>query len=243
MFEGRGASLTYAWLQTKCQHSPRSSTFLWTIKRRSALGSGGIESRGPPSYFFGTIHVPYSQVWDSVPNRVKQAFKASDSIYFELDLMDAYTVSTLAKCQLLPNRLRLIDILPHDLYQRLRKHLEYVRLMLPDWVTSDQKARGLYAEYLYNAITSNWQRKRPVWVMLMVNSLNEIDIKSRGIPVLDLYLAQEAQRLNKKIGSIEKVKQWSRVAALMSCFFFTTQREQYIISLDPPPPPTPASDP
>lgn len=128
--------------------------------------------------------------------------------------MDAYTVSTLAECQLLPDGLKLVDILPEELYHRLRRHLEYVRLVLPKWITSDQKSRGLYSEYLYNAITGNWQRKRPVWAMLMVNSLNEIDIKSRGIPVLDLYLAQEAQRLNKRIGSIEKVEYRQRRATV-----------------------------
>lgn len=119
--------------------------------------------------------------------------------------MDAYTVSTLANCQMLPKGEKLSDILPSDLYKRLKRHLDYVRRMLPIWVTPDQRARGLYAEYLYKAITGNWERKRPVWVMLMVNSLNEHDIKSRGIPVLDLFLAQEAQRLNKRIGSVEKV--------------------------------------
>jgi len=106
---------------------------------------------------------------------------------------------------MLPRGVKLMDVLPGDLYRRLKRHLDYVRVMLPSWMTADQRARGLYAEYLYNAITGNWERKRPVWVMLMVNSLTESDIKSRGIPVLDLYLAQEAQRLNKKVGSVEKV--------------------------------------
>lgn len=166
---------------------------MWTIKRN------------PPSYFFGTIHVPYTRVWDSIPRFVKQAFQSSDSIFFELDLMDPFTVSRLANCQMLPHGKKLMDVLPGDLYRRLKRHLDYIRMMLPSWITADQRGRGLYAEYLYNAITGNWERKRPVWVMLMVNSLTESDIKSRGIPVLDLYLAQEAQKLNKKMGSVEKV--------------------------------------
>ena len=41
--------------------------------------------------------------------------------------------------------------------------------------------------------------------MLMVNSLTESDVKSRGIPVLDLYLAQEAERRNKRMGAVERV--------------------------------------
>ncbi|XP_050706707.1 metalloprotease TIKI2-like, partial [Eriocheir sinensis] len=53
----------------------------------------------------------------------------------------------------------------------------------------------------------NWERKRPVWVMLMVNSLTESDIRSRGVPVLDLYLAQEAERLTKQTGAVEHVEE------------------------------------
>ena len=68
---------------------------------------------------------------------------------------------------------------------------------------------GIYAIYAYgllqlfsssfSAITGNWERKRPVWAMLMVNGLTKGDIASRGFPVLDLYLAQMAAKLKKKV--------------------------------------------
>lgn len=79
--------------------------------------------------------------------------------------------------------------------------------MMPSWMTPDQRGKGLYADYLFNAIAGNWERKRPVWVMLMVNSLTEADIKTRGVPVLDLYLAQEAERMRKRTGAVEKVEE------------------------------------
>ena len=128
-------------------------------------------------------------------------------MFFELDLTDPYTISQLANCQLLPHGEYLSNILPRDMYRRLKRHLEYVKLMMPMWMTADQKGRGLYADYLFNAITGNWERKRPVWVMLMVNSLTESDIKSRGIPVLDLFLAQEAERMSKTTGAVELVEE------------------------------------
>ena len=34
----------------------------------------------PPSYFFGTIHVPYTRVWDAVSANTKKAFKAADKV-------------------------------------------------------------------------------------------------------------------------------------------------------------------
>lgn len=168
---------------------------MWTIKR------------DPPSYFYGTIHVPYTRVWDFIPENSKQAFQESNIVYFELDLMDPYTISALTSCQLLPQGENLQDVLPRDIYRRLKRHLEYVKLMMPLWMTPDQRGKGLYADYLFNAIAGNWERKRPVWVMLMVNSLTEGDIKTRGVPVLDLYLAQEAERMRKLTGAVEKVEE------------------------------------
>lgn len=168
---------------------------MWTIRR------------DPPAYLFGTIHVPYTRVWDFIPENSKAAFQASSSVYFELDLTDPYTISGLASCQLLPHGENLQDVLPRELYRRLKRHLEYVKLMLPHWMTPDQRGKGLYADYLFNAIAGNWERKRPVWVMLMVNSLTETDIRSRGVPVLDLYLAQEAERMKKRTGAVERVEE------------------------------------
>ena len=155
---------------------------------------------------FGTVHVPYTRVWDSISSRVKAAFVQADSVMFELDLLDPGTISSLAECQLLPDGLKLHEVIPADLFRRLKRHLNYIRIKLPSWMSLDHRRRGLFAEYLFNAMTSNWERKRPIWIVLMINSLTESDIKSRGIPTLDVYLAQEAQRLNKKTGSVERAK-------------------------------------
>ncbi|XP_041356941.1 metalloprotease TIKI1-like [Gigantopelta aegis] len=171
------------------------NSFLWTI------------NRDPPSYLFGTIHVPYTRVWDFIPENTRQAFRQSENIFFELDLTDPQTISALSNCQLLPHGENLSNVLPTDIYLRLKRHLEYVRANIPDWMSADQKGRGIYADYLFNAIAGNWERKRPVWVMLMMNSLTERDIQSRGIPVLDLFLAQSAERVGKVTGAVEVVEE------------------------------------
>ena len=46
-------------------------SFLWQIDDGS---------QGPPSYFFGTIHVPYTRVWDAIPNNTKAAFEAASQV-------------------------------------------------------------------------------------------------------------------------------------------------------------------
>ena len=116
-------------------------------------------------------------------------------------------MTALSNCQLLPHGENLSNILPKDLYTRLKDHLQYVRGKMSNWITPDQKGKGLYGDYLFDIIAGNWERKRPIWVMLLVNSLTESDIKSREIPVLDLYLAQEAERLRKITGAVEKVEE------------------------------------
>lgn len=201
------------------------NSFLWTIKQAPPY---------PPSYLFGTIHVPYTRVWDYIPDNSKQAFHNSPNVFFELDLTDPLTISKLTSCQLLPHGENLQKLLPRDLYRRLKRHLDYVKHMMPYWMTADQRGRGLYADYLFNAIAGNWERKRPVWVMLMVNSLTEWDVRSRGTPVLDLFLAQEAERMGKTTGAVERVEEqchplnglnFSQVGKLMKLYLKKKNRQ------------------
>lgn len=121
--------------------------------------------------------------------------------------MDPSTISALTSCQMLPQGENLQDMLPRDIYCHLKRHLENVKLMMPSWMTPDQRRKGLYADYLFSAIAGNWEWKRPIWIMLMINSLTEAYTKSRGVPVLDLCLAQEAKRLRKQTGAVEKVEE------------------------------------
>ena len=81
-------------------------SFLWRVEST------------PPSYFFGTIHVPYTRVWDAIPNNAKQAFAASKRVFFELDLTKPHIISTLSACQLLPKNRHLSQEIPSDLYAR-----------------------------------------------------------------------------------------------------------------------------
>lgn len=179
------------------------------IEYEKKLGDKGsflwrIES-SPPSYFFGTIHVPYIRVWDAIPDNAKQAFAASKRVFFELDLTKPATISTLSACQLLPKNRHLSQEIPSELFARLKIHMEYVKTVMPTWVTKEQKEKGL--DYLLSAITANWERKRPIWVTLLVNSLTKSDISSRSYPVLDLYLSQLANKNHKRVSAIETVEE------------------------------------
>jgi len=169
-------------------------SFLWRVEST------------PPSYFFGTIHVPYTRVWDAIPNNAKQAFAASKRVFFELDLTKPHVISSLSACQLLPKHRHLSQEIPSDLYARLKIHMEYVRTVMPNWVTKEQKRKGIDADYLFSAITANWERKRPIWVTMLVNSLTQSDISSRAT-VLDIYLSQLAVKNRKRVSAVETVQE------------------------------------
>lgn len=172
------------------------SSFLWTLQR------------DPPSYFFGTIHVPYGLVWGSIEDNVKQAFHRSDSVYFELDIADRSTQAALIRCKQLPPGVLLKDTIPPALFQRIQKHLHYVKQVLPSWLnSSNTMSPSLISDpqWLYGQLTAHWHRLKPIWAVMMLNALTKSEVQSQGAPLLDTYLAQEAQRLNKDRGAVEEV--------------------------------------
>lgn len=173
-------------------------SFLWRIETE------------PASYFFGTIHVPFTRVWDAVPANALSAFAGADRVYFELDLTSQKTLADLSACQLLPGGRHLSQVIPLELYFRIRIHLEHVRKAVAGWITEDQRRLNLDPDYLFSRITANWERKRPIWVVLMISSLTKSDVASRGIPVLDLKLSQLASQSRKFIGAIEQVEEQCR---------------------------------
>ena len=133
-----------------CSREEEDLTNLWRINTE------------PPSYFFGTIHVPYTLVWDGIAENAKRAFVTSDNVYFELDLSKVTEEED--SCQLLPQNKTLADVVTPELHQRLSDHLDRVREEIPSWLSPEQRALGLNGSFLYSTFTDDWQRKKPLWV-------------------------------------------------------------------------------
>ena len=127
-----------------CHPETKVLTNLWRV------------SADPPSYFFGTIHVPYTRVWDGISEQAKGAFQSADQVYLE-SVGDGFVTKT---CQLLPFNKSLVDMLSPDLMRRLRDHLDWLRTEMPSWLTPLQKLSGL----TYDALTNNLERMRPWWL-------------------------------------------------------------------------------
>jgi len=153
-------------------------------------------------------------VWDYIPANSKAAFETSQYVYFELDLTNKLTVDALWKCQMLPKGGQLKDVLPRSMFRRLHRHLRYIKKMIPVWLRDKDggylQGMAPYSDKIFQLLTKDWKQKRPIWIMLMVNSLTESDIKNRGIPVLDQYLATEAARNEKFTGAVEEVDEQCR---------------------------------
>uniref|UniRef100_A0A915C821 Metalloprotease TIKI homolog n=1 Tax=Parascaris univalens TaxID=6257 RepID=A0A915C821_PARUN len=178
------------------QRDREKSTFLWSIESND----------GAKNYMFGTIHVPFTEVWEHVSERVKEAFKKANSIVFELDLHNPSTIETLVKCKNMPTGDDVSCYLPAKLYARLKHYIRKYRQRLASWsnrVVSNKIEAKKRARHIYNSVAGGWEQRRPVWLLFLLYQLSEKFAQSEHIPMLDLYLAQYAIESNKRLLSIE----------------------------------------
>lgn len=88
----------------------------------------------PPIYLFGTMHVPYTKLWEYIPENAKVAFSSSEDLCIELRLSDSTTVDELAKCQRLPKDTTIDQLLSTQVRQRITSYLGRIRQLLPNWL-------------------------------------------------------------------------------------------------------------
>ncbi|TGZ58914.1 hypothetical protein CRM22_009365 [Opisthorchis felineus] len=116
--------------------------------------------------------------------------------------MDPATLRELANCQLLPQGKELTDLLSPELVNRLDSYITRTRISMS---RSLQHSNVVYVRYLFDSIAKDWKRKRPMWILFLLTSLTRGEMADRGVPVLDLFMAQLAQRLGKQWGAVEEV--------------------------------------
>ena len=102
----------------------------------------------PPSYLFGTMHVPYNLLWDAIPENTMHAFNNTQSLYLEFEFNEENTLA-MRSCQKLPNNQTVSDILPHDIYLRLSSGMEYIHAKIEQWLTISQKNQGWTADKIF----------------------------------------------------------------------------------------------
>lgn len=176
--------------------------FLWSVKHPQFASSQG--------YLFGTIHVPFTEVWKEVSDRVRDAFAVSDTVLLEIDLHDEATIHELIACKNLAYDETVHSYLSIELLERIEKIMEYLRSSFLAWAQK-QNPRDTkkikHAEDIYNNIIGDWWRKRPIWLLFLLYQMCENVFEKSSSPLLDLYIAQRATDEKKTIIPIETAEE------------------------------------
>ncbi|XP_065905739.1 metalloprotease TIKI homolog [Dysidea avara] len=181
-----GCSLVFRLVS--CCSSADKNSHLWQI------GSN------PVSYIFGTMHVPYNKLWHNIPDNVKVAFASSQDVFLELDKNDEDTMNSINNCQLLPNNDTISKYVSLRVYKRLTKYMRRLQREIPKWYGDGGNDK------VAKRILGNWQRKRPIWVTLLLSSLNKEAVENNDIPLLDTFLGNAARNMGKHLKAVEDVQ-------------------------------------
>lgn len=79
------------------------------------------------------MHVPYTSLWDHIPENVKTAFSSSEELCVELQLLDADTLTKLSQCRQLPDGQDVASVLSPQTLLRVKGYLGRVKQLLPAW--------------------------------------------------------------------------------------------------------------
>ena len=181
---------------------------IYFILQNSYLWQVEVE---PPVYLFGTLHVPYTKIWNRIPENVQTAISLSDNVNLELLSSDPETRKILTNCQFLPKDVTVKTILPSSLYERIKKYLDTIKELFPLWAHKSGTINfALSQNNLFNAFIHDWERRRPIWLLFLLDSLTKDTVQNRQIPLLDNFLSNAAKGMNKEVNAIENVKDQCR---------------------------------
>uniref|UniRef100_A0A1I8BD28 Metalloprotease TIKI homolog n=1 Tax=Meloidogyne hapla TaxID=6305 RepID=A0A1I8BD28_MELHA len=190
-----------------CLNNQNINSFLWLINA-TWLSS--------PSFLFGTIHVPFNKVWENnkMPPQIERAFKSSNSVVLELALQKPEIVQQLIRCKQLSNSGNLRDILPNELFNRLKEYMQRIRLKLVRHAYMTHRRRSHARRHVKRLFPNDWEIRRPIWLLFLLFQLGDSPPHLQGTgsqimtaPMLDLYLAQLANEQNKNLISMETVSE------------------------------------
>ena len=81
--------------------------------------------------------------------------------------------------------------------------MDYLSTEMPTWFTEEQKKNGIDGEDITTALLANWDIKRPIWVIILIETLSKNYIQSVENPMLDVFLTHLAVQSGKNVGAVE----------------------------------------
>lgn len=167
----------------------RNKPFLWKIQGNTS------------SYLFGTMHVPFIEVWNPIKDEIMKTFNTSEKLYLEIDMDLGQNKQDFSKCVLIPNGK--IAGLPTIVSTRLSEYIDFLKNKIRDWLTQEQKNKGVDPEKVFQAVFRNWKRKQLIWIMNSILDVTESYVRFFGYESLDDHLHSLAKEQNKEIGEVE----------------------------------------
>ena len=145
-------------------------------------------------------------MWDGLNDAVIKQFNRSEKLYVEIDKSIPRVQSYFSSCVLLPEGQMLSEILPNDVYIRLKAYLDYLKHKISTWVSRKQLSKGFSADKIFGSLFGNWEQKKIIWTLTQMLGLVETYIKSIEYSSLDDHLYNLAKKQEKPIGDVENVE-------------------------------------
>jgi len=141
----------------------------------------------PPSWLFGTIHLPDPRVTRLHPDAAS-AFEQADAVYTEIP-MDTESTMQMALLSLRTDGRTLRDVLPSATWQRLGERLERINPQLDTKLLLPMKTWAVYGGMLLFESQLQYPDRRP----------------------LDWQLYRKAVEAGKQVGGLEQIEEQIRV--------------------------------
>ena len=137
----------------------------------------------PPSWLFGTIHMPDPRVTTLHPD-VETAFRDADAVFTEIPMDPASAIAAASSTLRSDNR-TLLDVLPQETWERLDTRLGKINPMLSAKLFLPMKTWAVYAS-------------------LMVF---ESQLRYPQAEALDMQLYRRAESAGKEVGGLETIEE------------------------------------
>jgi uncharacterized protein YbaP (TraB family) len=160
----------------------RQRPFLWRIEGER------------PSFVFGTIHVPLSELQD-LPPAVRQAHRTSDAFFAEIPL-DSGTFQTVLRRAMLPAGQDLRLLVGPELFERFSR-------AVTEGLTAALTGLRVVPPGAQEVLLTLFSRLKPWVAMSQLWALEYLPALLAGKPALDEALYREAQANGKEVGGLE----------------------------------------
>ena len=120
---------------TQKENRSVNGDYLWKVSR---------DDIQHPFYLFGTLHVEANRLLSLLSDRTKAIYLGSDSVFFEIDFS---TLLDINKCEYLPDGKTLENIIPKELLDNLRIHIDWLGKKT-GWVLPEHYWKRMVPEHL-----------------------------------------------------------------------------------------------